>query len=361
MSRIARTPKIRKDTFSGSLFVGVDVHKKSYSVSIIDEVGKETTFSMTAEPLELVKKLTLTGCSVKQIAYEAGPCGFGLCRTLRANGFPTTVVAPTRMPRPITRTGKTDSLDSYKLAEYAARGLLAPVSVPNEREEGVRRLQRRRNKLTDRLRKNKQEIKSLLLENHIAEPRGLEYWSKASIEALRELKLDPDTKMTLESLLREQDFILSERKLVDEGVDKCLSPEQIARVADLQSVPGVGPVLAKTFVTEIFQPARFQDGDHLASFLGLAPIVRQSGQGKATGSIVRNGQRRLRSLLIECAWKHKAGDAQSEALYRRVVKSSGLAQKAITAVARRLGILLWRLFVEKRSYTPPDQFLEQDA
>lgn len=352
MSKIARTTKTRKDTFSGSIFVGIDVHKKSYSVTIFDEEGTDKTFSMSAEPNDLVKKLLMTGCPVNQVVYEAGPCGFGLYRTLMANGLPAAVTAPTRIPRPISRTGKTDSLDSRKLAEYAARGMLVTVRIPSEREEGVRRLQRRRNKLTDLLRKNKQEIKSLLLENHIAEPAGLEYWSKASVEALKTLNMDFDTKMTMESLLREQDFILAERKLVDEAVEKCLTPELKQKVANLQSVPGVGPVLAKTYVTEIFSPETFPDSDHIASFLGLAPILRQSGQSKATGSIVRNGQRRLRSLLIECAWKHKSGDSQSEALYRRVLSSTGLAQKAITAVARRLGIILWRLLVEKRAYTP---------
>lgn len=352
MSKIAQTPRTRKDTFSGSIFVGVDVHKKSYSVTILDEEGKNKTFSMLAEPYDLVKKLVLTGCTINQVVYEAGPCGFGLYRALMAHGISAAVAAPTRMPRPISRTGKTDSLDSRKLAEYAARDMLVTVRIPNEREEGVRRLQRRRNKLTDLLRKNKQEIKSLLLENHIPEPAGLDHWSKASIEALKTLSLDFDTKMTIESLFREQDFILAERKLVDEAVEKCLTTELKQKVANLQSVPGVGPVLAKTYVTEIFNPETFPDADHIASFLGLAPILSQSGQSKATGSIVRNGQRRLRSLLIECAWKHKSGDHQSEALYRRVLSSSGLTQKAITAVARRLGIILWRLLVEKRAYTP---------
>lgn len=350
MKKITRATQTRKESFSGSICVGVDVHKKSYAVSIIDEEGRSKTFSMSAEPFELVKLLLHTGCVVRQVVYEAGPCGFGLYRTLRANGFPATVVAPTRMPRPITRTGKTDRLDSLKLAGYAARGMLAPVRIPSEKEEGVRRLQRRRHKLTDLLRKNRQEIKSLLLEDHISEPHGLEHWSKAAQAALKALDLDFDTKMTLESLLREQDFILAERARVDEAVDKSLSPEQKQSVLNLQSVPGVGPTLSKTFVTEIFQPERFPDSDHLSSFLGLAPIVSQSGQGKATGRIVRSGQMRLRSLLVECAWKHKLGDAASEALYKRVLKASGVAQKAITAVARRLGVLLWRLLVENRTY-----------
>ena len=103
--------------------------------------------------------------------------------------------------------------------------------------------------------------------------------------------MDFDLKMALESLLREQQFILSECNPVDEAVGKCLSAEN-QDIADLQSVPGVGPVLARSFVSGIFQPETFPDSGHPASFLGLVPILKQSGRGKATGNIVTNGQSR---------------------------------------------------------------------
>ena len=350
MKKVSRNNKARKETFSGSIWVGVDIHKKSYSVTIRDEEGRERTFSMSSDPEALARKLIMLGCVVNQVVYEAGPCGFSLYRVLTSFNIPATVVAPTRMPRPITRTGKTDSLDSRKLAEYAARDMLAPVRVPSATEEGVRRLYRRRHKLTDLLRKNKQNIKSLLLESHIEEPIGLETWNQSAIQALHDLQTDYDTKMTLESLLREQEFILQERNRVDEDVEKCFSETQKEQIINLQTVPGVGPILARTFVAEIFQPEKFPDAEHLASFLGLAPILSQSGQSKGTGRIARNGQGRLRSILVECAWQHKRRDNQSESLYRRVLARTGLAQKAITAVARRLGILLWRLLVENRPY-----------
>lgn len=352
MKKLARNSNPRKVTFSGSIWVGVDVHKKSYSVTILDENGQEKTFSMNANPDELVKKLTLIGCPIKNVVYEAGPCGFALYRVLTECGIKAAVAAPTRMPRPITRSGKTDRLDSLKLAEYAARNMLAPVRVPTKAQEGIRRLYRRRHKLTDLLRKNKQNIKSLLLESHIEAPVGLETWNQRAIKALRELQADYDTKKTLESLLREQEFILQERKLVDEDAEKCFSEAHKKDIANLQTVPGVGPILARTFVTEIFQADTFPDGEHLASFLGLAPIMSQSGQSKGTAHIVRNGQKRLRSILIECAWMHKSKDTESESLYRRVLGRTGLPQKAITAVARRLGILLWRLIIENRPYKP---------
>lgn len=73
LTKIARTPRARKDSFSDSIFVGFDVHKESYSVTILDEEGSNKTFAMSAEPSDLVKEPVLTGCLVEQVAHEAGP------------------------------------------------------------------------------------------------------------------------------------------------------------------------------------------------------------------------------------------------------------------------------------------------
>jgi len=112
----------------------------------------------------------------------------------------------------------------------------------------------------------------------------------------------------------------------------------------------VGLVVAAMFRLEIFSPERFRDGGELTSYLGLAPQVRQSGEGKARGKLRPVGQTKLRSLLVEAAWVWKSAAPWAEACYRRILGRCGLAQKAITAVARRLAIVLWRLCLEDRPY-----------
>lgn len=350
MKKVAQKTQVREVSFEGPIWVGVDVHKKSYAVAIIDKQGLSKSFSMAADDAAQISKLQLFTNDIACVAYEAGPCGYSLYRALCEAGIPALVAAPSRIPRTVTRSAKTDSLDCRKLAEYAARDMLVPVFVPEKQEAGVRTLQRRRHKLTDLQRKAKQHIRALLLEKHLPEPTGLDTWSKGALSALQSLKTDMDTRFTLDSLLRELEFLHEERRRVDEAVTNCLSGAQKLRIDNLQTVPGVGPTLARTFVTEIFQPERFPDEARLASYVGLAPVVQQSGERGARGALVRTGQRRLRSLLVECAWQHKAKDAGAEALYKRIVSRTSLPQKAITAVARRLGILLWRLSVENRVY-----------
>ena len=350
MNTLARKGQVREVRFGGPIWVGVDVHKASYAIAVRDQEGRAVQFTMAADNDTFVRKIASYGQPVAVVAYEAGPCGYSLYRACEAAGITALVAAPSRIPRPVTRGNKTDRLDCRKLADYAVRDMLVAVSVPTEEEEMLRSLQRRRHSLTDRIRAIKRNIKSLLLEYHIAEPHGLSSWSKASVDALERLALSAALRDTLDSYLRELAYLTAERHSVDQSIAKVTPPTVSQRMEILQSVPGVGPVLAMTFASEIFRPERFADGERLSSYVGLAPVVRQSGESAARGSLVRTGQQRLRSLLIECAWMHKGRDAGAESLYRRILSRTGHAQKAIAAVARRLLLLLWRLWIENRMY-----------
>ena len=111
-------------------------------------------------------------------------------------------------------------------------------------------------------------------------------------------------------------------------------------------VEGVGEVLATTFLAEIFAPERFNRAEEVSSYLGLAPVVRRSGSGPVRARLRSVGQQRLRSILVEGAWQWRRHDKEAAALYNRHLARSGVAQKAICAVARKLAIKLWRLTVE---------------
>ena len=350
MRTLARKGQAREVRFEGTIWVGVDVHKNSYAVAVLDQEGRAVQFTMAADNDAFVRKILSYGQPVALVAYEAGPCGYSLYRACEAAGITALVAAPSRIPRAVTRGNKTDRLDCRKLADYAARDMLVPVNVPAEEEEMLRSLQRRRHGLTDRIRAIKQNIKSLLLEYHIAEPHGLASWNKASVDVLKCLSLSAALRDTLDSYLRELAYLTAERHSVDQSIAKVAPSAVSQRMRILQSVPGVGPILATTFACEIFRPERFADGERLSSYVGLAPVVSQSGESTARGGLVRTGQQRLRSLLVECAWIYKGRDVGAESLYRRILSRTGHAQKAIVAVARRLLTLLWRLCIENRVY-----------
>jgi transposase len=207
--------------------------------------------------------------------------------------------------------------------------------------------------LADGLRQVKQRIKSLLLEFGLDEPMGLQHWSRASVAALKDLPMPPGVDLTLGSLIRELDFIEKEMAQVRKELKMAVESERgQASVKFMLTVPGVGWVTASTFCLELYRPERFNNASEVASYLGLAPMTRHSGQGKPRARLRPVGQKRLRSLLIEAAWAWKRRDAQAQSMYRRLVARHGLPQKAIAALARKLATILWRLCLEHRPYRP---------
>ncbi len=334
-----------------AFFIGIDVHKRSYHLALRRADGKGETLVCPADPSGLVGVIQRLGIQVGSVAYEAGPTGFGLARVLRQAGIKTLMAAPSRIPRAVTSGAKTDRLDCLRLAEYAARGLIRSIAIPSPEQEAQRSLMRRRHDLVDSVRRCKQRIKALLLFLGLPEPKGAERWRRGAEAALRELSMEPKARLTLESYLRELSFYKQELSGVEEQLGE-VGRQQGEAIACLKSVPGVGDVVATTFMLELFDPDRFERAEEVTSYLGLAPMVWHSGEKTPSGRLRPVGQTRLRSLLIEAAWAWRQYDPYARGLYHRFLSRMGIAQKAIAAVARRLAIILWRLYVERRPYRP---------
>ncbi len=331
--------------------VGVDVHKKSYSLALLREDGGCFTWTGPARAETLLEPVRRFGLGIKAVVYEAGPTGFSLARRLEAAGLRVMVVAPSRVPRPVRAGAKCDRLDCIKLAEYADHRRARCIAVPTESEEAERSLLRRRHALANGRRRCKQRIKAHLLYLGVSAPEGLDHWSQAAVSALRGLDLRPSARLTLESLLRELDFHNQELRQIEGQLLELLSSgAQGERLGYLRTVPGVGFLTAASYMLEVFRPERFNNARQVASYLGLAPMVHHSGDRKPRGKITPVGQSRLRSLLIEASWVWKSHDGYAAKLYNRFLSRMGIAQKAIVAVARRLAIILWRLSIEQRFY-----------
>ena len=90
--------------------------------------------------------------------------------------------------------------------------------------------------------------------------------------------------------------------------------------------------------------------EDICAYVGLAPITRHSGSGKEKAWLRPVDQRYLRSILVESAWRLVAVEAHYRDFYNRIRTKTGLSQKAITAVARKMLILIWRITIEGRPY-----------
>ena len=209
MSKLAKVDRFFKNvnlTSDDEVFIGVDVHKKSYHVALFLNDTPAIDFRMCAEPKQLHKKLEPMACSIKDIVYETGPTGYGLARYLRKNKLPANVVAASKIPRPVGANDKTDRLDSRKLAEYSAKGLLCPITIPTPKQEADRQLYRMRHRQALQFAKVKVQIKSFLLMHGIKEPDGLANWTIAGVGKLRDIHLIDTLRLSLDELLSDYDY-----------------------------------------------------------------------------------------------------------------------------------------------------------
>jgi transposase len=180
-----------KLTADDKLYVGVDVHKKSYHVAFYLNDAPAIDFVMPSNKENLSQKLLPLTPALQQVVYETGPTGYGLARYLNKQAIPVAVVATSRIPRPCGQEDKTDKLDSRKLAQYAAKDLLKAVQIPTIKQEADRQLFRMRYRQVRNLSRVKTQTKSFLTMHDISEPVGLDHWSRLGIVALRQLKYQP--------------------------------------------------------------------------------------------------------------------------------------------------------------------------
>jgi transposase len=345
--RISQWDGIVEESKKGAaIWVGVDVHKTSYAVAVLSSNGVLHTFNAASDDQNLIKQFQDRDIQISALAYEAGPTGFGLYRACRKAGIEAMVVSASRIPKMPGKTAKTDRIDCKKLAEYLFRRMLKPIAVPSEDQEAERTKVRCRSQASRETVKMKERIKSFLLLHDLPEPPGLKSWSRAGIEELRRMEMHRDLRFTLDSYLRQLRFLEEEKALLGKEIkEKMLPAEDV-----LQSVPGVGLVTSSVFRAEIFDPRRFETSEQLTSFIGLAPVITQSGAGNGYARLIPCGQGKLRSVLVEAAWRLLSKEEWASVFYHRILHNSGNAQKAIIALARKLAVILWRLWLENRAY-----------
>lgn len=323
--------------------VGIDVHKNQYNFAVWNGELIEMDWTSPADNAAVINSLKPMKPFIKGIVYEAGPTGFGLARALKNEGYPIFVAAPSLIPREPSKTNKTDRLDARKLARYlGTKAIYKFVTIPEEKEEDERRLIRTLTQFKSEMTAFKCRIKSFLLSE------GAKYgksWSKNARKKMLDSVKGEESKYCIGKLMDALEFvertISGVKKRIQETVKQ--DKELLKRVEILDSHPGVGPQTAAAFALEMFPGRKFENGNQVGSFLGLAPQVQSSGETEIRGSIIKKGRPELRRLLVQCAWmwvrRDKAGKKKFESLCERI----GNARKAIVAMARRLGIHLWKM------------------
>jgi len=321
------------------LFIGIDIHKKSWKVHFCTDLfdGDTKTFTPNSIAFKLFVEKLYPDHQIS-CCYEAGCCGYSAARAFQSYGWEVFVVNPADIPRPAKQSYvKTDKIDCINLAKQLKNGQLKSISIPSMQQEQMRSLFRRRFDLVKDLRQLKSRIKSFLLYYGVLIPDQFDNpnWSHAFIDWIIDLQWEyPTAQIALDSMIYHYRFIDEEMRQVSNEI-RAYSRKHLKKDYNLlRSVPGIGPLTAAAFLSEIGELRRFTSFKQFASYIGLVPGVHQSGETLKSLGISPRGHRLLRSYIIEAAWVAVRKDPILQSYYRKHIGKN--SKSIIIKVARKL-------------------------
>ena len=334
------------------VFVGIDVHKESWQVTVRRE-EEEVFHGRIASDYRILRRILnrFAGSKIK-VAYEAGPCGFGLYDQLREDGVEGIVVPPSLIPIESGNKVKTDKRDSRKLARLLESNMLKRVFVLTQEDRADRELLRTRRQMVEHRNDVARQIKSKLLFYGIRSPFSAGAgWSKGYIQWIKDLSLGSEVlKVSFQSLIELYEYLTGQVIAVSRKVVELSRSEKYRkRVQLLRSVPGIGILIAMEILVEIQDMARFKRAEELASYIGLTPSEFSTGSYVRQGRITRCGNKRVRTCLVEASWILIQKDWGLRKKYDRLKQWKG-AKRAIIAIARHLIIRIRRILLNKEPY-----------
>ncbi|MFL9912239.1 IS110 family RNA-guided transposase [Paraburkholderia sp. RL17-337-BIB-A] len=296
------------------------------------------------------------------VSYEAGQDAFWICRALQAQGIECYVVDPASIPvERHRRRAKTDRLDAIKLVINlrawlrGERDRMHVVHVPSPQDEASRQLMRDRGQLQKEVLQHRDRMRKLLVTLGCWDE--VDHKAFASRLARDEVRCHDGAPLPLElreRLLREcERLALAQQQLAAlEKTRQASVPAPARRRSDaLARLKGIGEVGASRLALELFW-REFSNRRQVGACVGLVPQPYDSGQSQVDQGISRQGNRRVRALLVEMAWdwiRYQPGSALTQWFNQRT-QGTGPNRRArriaIVAVARRLAIALWRYLKE---------------
>jgi transposase len=328
---------------------GIDLHPKSSEVAVLGEEG-ELGERARIPTTEASLRRWFGGREPMVICLEAGGQSAWAARILRSLGHDVVVANPARVRLIAEATLKNDEVDAETLARLvrADRRLLAPIthrSAETQRRRGV--LRGRRTLVNAR-------TACVNTARGILRSFGYRTPSKKATRLAETLAGDqiPEDLVAVVAPLVQLGCELDETiAALDEEVETM--GRAYPEVALLRSVPGVGPLVALSFVLCIEDPHRFARSRDIAGYLGLRPKMRESGSTSRYGGITHQGDSEMRMLLVQAA--HALLRTRADCDLKRWAE--GLAgrlgrHKAVVALARKLAVVMHAMWVRGEPFRP---------
>ena len=327
-------------------YVGLDVSQKETAICVINSAGAMVwEGSCRSTPDVIADVVAARAPTAIRVGMETGPLAVWLWHALTQLGVPLVCLDARHTKAALSlQANKTDRNDAHGLAQIVRTGWYRPVEMKSLESHELRVMLQARQRLVGMRTTLYNQVRGLLKTFGVVLPRGK---GSTFIRLVRSRTSElPALQLAIEALLSAWREVHTQVTALDRALRRAAKDREICR--RWMRMPGIGPLTAVAFHTTIDAPTRFRRSKDVGPYLGLTPTRYQSGEVDHAGRISKCGDRLTRSLLFEAA-----GVLLSRSRAPSALKDWGLAiarrngySKARVAVARKLGILMHRLWMD---------------
>jgi transposase len=317
------------------IYLGMDVHKKTYSVTAISEGFIIKRACMPADPFVLLNFIRnhFPHDSVKSV-YEAGFSGLGLHRFLLENGIDNTVVHAASIEIAANARSKTDKRDSKKMAEQLSAGRLKCIHIPSPQREQWRAVTRLRDSFVKERSRIACKLKSLMFYFGLIPYNQVKRTSRKLINELLKLELNGDIEYCIKEYCHAWIYNDNSVKRIEKRL--AIQAKQDAFIGEVyRNIPGVGLMSSRILANELGDMLHFTSEKALYCFTGLTPKEVSSGESIRLGNITHQGNPMIRQILVQNAWRAIRKSKEYAEVFERIAKNTS-RKKAILGIARRM-------------------------
>ena len=329
---------------------GMDIHKqftvavvKNKEGNLIDsnrfDNSNENFKSFLAPYLPEETEIVMESTSVWESIYDIiDKLGY---KAKLANPSRTRAIAEARI--------KTDKIDAETLCDLLRANLISESYIPPAEIRELRNIIRARKSLVQGKAKIKNKIHAILIKTGLKLP-----YATLCKSALAWIIEEIETKhFNMKSIVVSYMNILESYSIEIRRIDEKIADIAMRdkKVQLLKTIPGVGNIFGLTIIAEIGDISRFENSSKLASYAGLVPGIKQSGNTLRFGRLVKQSNKDLKTCLIEASWVLVRTKEASKFkwFYGNLSKKKG-KQKAICAVARKLCCVVYAMLSKNKEF-----------
>lgn len=327
-------------------YCGIDLHSEYSQICILDEDGEVMETSRVGTSRKALERFFAR--DRMRVVMEAGGSSPWVSRLLDSLGHEVVVCSPRRVRLIAESSLKNDKVDAEVLARLVRLDpeFLKPIQHRSEQAQLLRANLKVRSAMVEARTKWINTVRGLL--------RGFGYKVSGKaphtfVERVNRMKLPDGLSAIISPLLEQLDLLTGEIDRRNEHLEEMV--KDLPEVGHLCEIPGVGPVVATYFVLTIDDPDRFKNSRDVASFFGLRPSMRESASVTRFGRITKEGDPEMRRLLVQAAHAclHTKADSELKRWALALAERKGKG-KAVVALARKLAVLMHRLWITGEVY-----------